>query len=217
MKFTKEQLSETLKTRLSNNGKKELSMSERTYNGMIDRLFKRLEKSSNADEIELPNVIEDYLDDFVEADNNIRNDNSQFVIKWQKEHPEFDPKKKKKDEPEKAPDDRIEKLLLEIEGLKKEREEEKAAKLISDKRTALKTALKGKNVKNEDWINSQLELIAVNTDTDVDALADKLVQNYNKYNASFPKCGTPKSAGGGEFKEDFSDVANIVKKNALRF
>lgn len=72
MKFTKEQFSEALKVKLTNNGKKNLAMSERSFNGKVERIYKRLEKASDKDELELDDVVADYLDDLQEDDNNIR-------------------------------------------------------------------------------------------------------------------------------------------------
>ena len=51
MKFTKEQFSEALKAGITNNGKKNLAMSERSFNGKVERIYKRLEKASDKDEL----------------------------------------------------------------------------------------------------------------------------------------------------------------------
>lgn len=214
MKFTKEQLSEALKAKLTNNGKKNLAMSERSLNGKVERLYKRLEKASDKDDLELDDVVADYLEDFQEDDNNIRNDNSKFVKDWEKNHPTTG----KEDEGEESKGgDKIDMLLKEIQSLKAEREEEKKVKSISDKRNQLKSALKGKEVKNEDWINDQLELIHIDSETDVDALTERLVKNYNKFNANTPPDITPGGAGGGTEKtDDYADVVALVKKQSHR-
>mgnify|MGYP000585656621 CR=1 FL=1 len=109
------------------------------------------------------------------------------------------------------------KLLKELQDLKSEREEEKRAKTISEKRNQLKSALKGKEVKNEDWINDQLELIHIDSETDVDALTERLVKSYNKFNANTPPNITPGGTGGGKEKtDDFADVVAVVKKQSHR-
>lgn len=178
MKFTKEQFSEALKVKLTNNGKKNLAMSERSFNGKVERIYKRLEKASDKDELELDDVVADYLDDLQEDDNNIRNDNSKFIKEWEKNHPNKDDRSDNKDD--KGDESKLDKLLKELQDLKSEREEEKKVKAISDKRNQLKLALKGKEVKNEDWINDQLELIHIDSETDVDALTERLLKSYNK-------------------------------------
>lgn len=215
MKFTKEQFSEALKVKLTNNGKKNLAMSERSFNGKVERIYKRLEKASDKDELELDDVVADYLDDLQEDDNNIRNDNSKFIKEWEKNHPNKDDRSDKKDD--KGDESKLDKLLKELQDLKSEREEEKKVKAISDKRNQLKLALKGKEVKNEDWINDQLELIHIDSETDVDALTERLVKSYNKFNANTPPDITPGGTGGGQEKtDDFADVVAVVKKQSHR-
>jgi hypothetical protein len=215
MKFTKEQFSEALKVKLTNNGKKNLAMSERSFNGKVERIYKRLEKASDKDELELDDVVADYLDDLQEDDNNIRNDNSKFIKEWEKNHPNKDDRSDKKDD--KGDESKLDKLLKELQDLKSEREEEKKVKAISDKRNQLKLALKGKEVKNEDWINDQLELIHIDSETDVDVLTERLVKSYNKFNANTPPDITPGGTGGGKEKtDDFADVVAVVKKQSHR-
>jgi hypothetical protein len=215
MKFTKEQFSEALKVKLTNNGKKNLAMSERSFNGKVERIYKRLEKASDKDELELDDVVADYLDDLQEDDNNIRNDNSKFIKEWEKNHPNKDDRSDKKDD--KGDESKLDKLLKELQDLKSEREEEKKVKAISDKRNQLKLALKGKEVKNEDWINDQLELIHIDSETDVDVLTERLVKSYNKFNANTPPDITPGGTGGGREKtDDFADVVAVVKKQSHR-
>ncbi len=218
MKFTKEQFSEALKAGITNNGKKNLAMSERSFNGKVERIYKRLEKASDNDELELDDAVADYLVDFQEDDNNIRDDNSKFVKEWKKNHPAKDDKGDKDDDKDnKGDESKLDKLLKELQDLKSEREEEKKAKAISDKRNQLKSALKGKEIKNEDWINDQLELIHIDSETDVDALTERLVKSYNKFNASTPPNITPGGAGGGiEKTDDFADVVAVVKKQSHR-
>lgn len=215
MKFTKEQFSEALKVKLTNNGKKNLAMSERSFNGKVERIYKRLEKASDKDELELDDVVADYLDDLQEDDNNIRNDNSKFIKEWEKNHPNKDDRSNNKDD--KGDESKLDKLLKELQDLKSEREEEKKVKAISDKRNQLKLSLKGKGVKNEDWINDQLELIHIDSETDVDALTERLLKSYNKFNANTPPGITPGGTGSGKEKtDDFADVVAVVKKQSHR-
>lgn len=215
MKFTKEQFSEALKVKLTNNGKKNLAMSERSFNGKVERIYKRLEKASDKDELELDDVVADYLDDLQEDDNNIRNDNSKFIKEWEKNHPNKDDRSDNKDD--KGDESKLDKLLKELQDLKSEREEEKKEKAISDKRNQLKLALKGKEVKNEDWINDQLELIHIDSEADVDALTERLLKSYNKFNANTPPDITPGGTGSGKEKtDDFADVVAVVKKQSHR-
>ena len=213
MKFTKEQLSEALKAKLTNNGKKNLAMSERSFNEEVEDIYTDLEESGNDEELELEDVVGKKIKRLERIDNN-----SKFVKEWEKNHPTKDDKDKKDDDKdEKGDESKLDKLLEELQDLKSEREEEKKAKAISEKRNHLKSALKGKEVKNEDWINDQLELIHIDSETDVDALTERLVKSYNKFSANTPPNITPGGAGGGSEKtDDYADVVAIVKKQSHR-
>ena len=217
MKFTKEQLSEALKAKLTNNGKKNLAMSERSFNEEVEDIYTDLEGSDNNEELELTDVVEKKIKRLERIDNNVRNDNSKFVKEWEKNHPNKGNEGGDGNKGGEGNDSKLDKLLEEIQALKSEREEEKKAKTISDKRNQLKTSLKGKDVKNEDWINDQLELIHIDSETDVDALTERLVKSYNKFNANTPPNITPGGAGSGAEKtDDYADVVAIVKKQSHR-
>lgn len=218
MKFTKEQLSEALKAKLTNNGKKNLAMSERSFNEEVEDIYTDLEESGNNGELELTDAVGKKIKRLERIDNNVRNDNSKFVKEWEKNHPTKDDKDKKDDDKGGNDNDsKLDKLLKELQDLKAEREEEKKVKTISDKRNQLKSALKGKEVKNEDWINDQLELIHIDSETDVDALTERLVKSYNRFNANTPPDITPGGAGSGTEKtDDYADVVAIVKKQSHR-
>lgn len=218
MKFTKEQLSEALKAKLTNNGKKNLAMSERSFNEEVEDIYTDLEESGNNEELELADAVGKKIKRLERIDNNVRNDNSKFVKEWEKNHPQ-------KNEGDGNGDgngdggnkSELQKMQEQINSLLKREEENNKAKAVSEKRSQLKSALKGKDVKNEDWINDQLELIHIDSETDVDALTERLVKSYNKFNANTPPNITPGGAGGGtEKSDDYADVVAIVKKQSRR-
>lgn len=218
MKFTKEQLSEALKAKLTNNGKKNLAMSERSFNEEVEDIYADLEESGNNEELELADAVGKKIKRLERIDNNVRNDNSKFVKEWEKNHPQ-------KNEGDGNGDgngdggnkSELQKMQEQINSLLKREEENNKAKAVSEKRSQLKSALKGKDVKNEDWINDQLELIHIDSETDVDALTERLVKSYNKFNANTPPNITPGGAGGGtEKSDDYADVVAIVKKQSRR-
>lgn len=217
MKFTKEQFSEALKAKLTNNGKKNLAMSERSFNEEVEDIYTDLEESGNNEELELADAVSKKIKRLERIDNNVRNDNSRFVKEWEKNHPDKGDEDKEDDDTDKGSESKLDKLLKELQDLKSEREEEKRVKTISEKRIALKSALKGKEIKNEDWINDQLELIHIDSETDVEALTEKLVKSYNKFSANTPPDITPRGAGGGSEKtDDYADVVAIVKRQSHR-
>lgn len=218
MKFTKEQLSEALKARITNNGKKNLAMSERSFNEEVEDIYADLGESGNNEELELADAVGKKIKRLERIDNNVRNDNSKFVKEWEKNHPQ----KNDGDGNGDGNDDggnksELQKMQEQINSLLKREEENNKAKAVSEKRSQLKSALKGKDVKNEDWINDQLELIHIDSETDVDALTERLVKSYNKFNANTPPYITPGGTGGGKEKtDDFADVVAVVKKQSHR-
>lgn len=214
MKFTKEQLSEALKAKLTNNGKKNLAMSERSFNEEVEDIYTDLEESGNNEELELADAVGKKIKRLERIDNNVRNDNSKFVKEWEKNHPNNGNGGGNDDDVNKS---ELQKMQEQINALLKREEENNKTKAISEKRNQLKSALKGKDVKNEDWINDQLELIHIDSETDVDALTEKLVKSYNKFSANTPPYITPGGAGGGtEKNDDYADVVAIVKKQSHR-
>lgn len=218
MKFTKEQFSEALKAKLTNNGKKNLAMSERSFNEEVEDIYADLEESGNNEELELADAVGKKIKRLERIDNNVRNDNSKFVKEWEKNHPQKNDGGGNGDgNGDGNNKSELQKMQEQINSLLKREEENNKAKAVSEKRSQLKSALKGKDVKNEDWINDQLELIHIDSKTDVDALTERLVKSYNKFNANTPPDITPGGTGGGKEKtDDFADVVAVVKKQSHR-
>lgn len=218
MKFTKEQFSEALKAKLTNNGKKNLAMSERSFNEEVEDIYADLEESGNNEELELADAVGKKIKRLERIDNNVRNDNSKFVKEWEKNHPQKNDGDGNGDGyGDGGNKSELQKMQEQINSLLKREEENNKAKAVSEKRSQLKSALKGKDVKNEDWINDQLELIHIDSETDVDALTERLVKSYNKFNANTPPYITPGGTGGGKGKtDDFADVVAVVKKQSHR-
>ena len=218
MKFTKEELEKKFTADLSNNGKKVMALSTRSLSDYSTRLYGRLEKMANADELELADVVKEYLPDLESLDGNVRKDNSDFIKKWKEDHPEEGGNGGNGGNGGgNATDEKIAKLLKEFETLKAEREADKKEKAILEKRKSLKEALKAKKVEDQEWIDSQLDLIHIDAETDVDSLTEKLVSNYNKYGASTQPSVTPGAAGGNSKPEDdFGDVLSLIKRQNHR-
>lgn len=218
MKFTKEQFSEALKAKLTNNGKKNLAMSERSFNEGVEDIYADLEESGNNEELELADAVGKKIKRLERIDNNVRNDNSKFVKEWEKNHPQKNDGDGNGDgNGDGGNKSELQKMQEQINSLLKREEENNKAKAVSEKRSQLKSALKGKDVKNEDWINDQLELIHIDSETDVDALTERLVKSYNKFNANTPPYITPGGTGGGKEKtDDFADVVAVVRKQSHR-
>lgn len=213
MKFTKEQLAEKLKAQLTANGKK-LAMSERTLNGHVERIYKRLEKT-NDEELELNATVEDYFPDFEELEGNYRKDNADFIKDWETKHPA--PKDVPANEPPKptpSGDEKYNALFKQVEEIRKERENEKTQKAIELKRSELISKFKADGVNDDEWLNDYVNCINISSDTDVDAQSKIAVKLFNKSQSHQNPNITPISTGGGEPNQEhiFDDVVAMRKR-----
>ena len=210
MKFTKNELSEALKGKLTNNGKKHLSMSSRTFNRMVEKIYSRLEKREAEDELD--DIVEDYIEDFEEVEGDFRkrdSDHAKEKKEWEKSKKDDDD-----DDPEKKePEDKLDKLLKEIQDMKLERENEKAARSAKEKKSQLYSLLKEKGVSKE-YLEDYDDAISVDKDTDIEALAEKWEKRYNKHKASDDNHYTPGGAGGKKDDDEaqFSDIVKLRKQ-----
>lgn len=216
MKFTKEEFSEELKKKLTNDGKKKLAQSDRTFNAQVERIYKRLEKRGD-DEMELDDAVAEYQPDFEEIEGNLRSDNAAFVKDWKKNHPEKDPDKGPEyptgNGVENGNEDKLDKLLKEIEDLKKKQNERDKAEKIADKRKELKSALKKDGVEDTEWIDSYIKKLNITEETDIDEEKDDALKLYNKSNSQMPPYQTPGGAGGkGGNEVDLSDLKPKAKE-----
>ena len=133
MKFTKEQLLDALKAKLTANGK-HLSISEKTIKSLSDSHYDLLV----SEETEISDLVNKILPQYVSLNGNYEKDNADFIKKWKEDHPE--PKQKPNDAPN--PDNNnsseVEKKLLErLEALERKEAEAEAARLTSVKRGEL--------------------------------------------------------------------------------
>ena len=211
MKFTKEEFSEKLKNKLTNNGKKKLAQSDRTFNASVERIYKRLEKRGD-EEIDVDDAVEDYLPDFEEIEGNMRRDNADFINGWKKDHPEKEPTL----DPDKGNggsgngDDAMSKILAKLEALEKKQSEREKAEQIADKRKALKSALKKDGVEDAEWIDSYIKKLNITEETDIDEEKGDALKLYNKSNSKTPAYQTP-GIGGGNGANDF-DLSDLKPK-----
>lgn len=208
MKFTKQEFSEKLKNKLTDDGKKKLVQSERTFNSMVERIYRRLENAD--DETELDDAVSEYLPDFEDVEGNMRHDNADFAKtykeQWEKEHPQKDDggKGKRKQEGDKDADDMYTILLEKLEAIEKRDEERRTSELLAEKKNAIRSKLAEKGVKDEKWVSGMFEIMTISADTDVEDLTDKVLKAYNRKEAEPNDVTTPKSAKGGSSKIDLS-------------
>ena len=209
MKFTKEEFSEELKKLLTDNGKKPMVQSERTFNASVERIFKRLEKFD--DESELDSAVADYLPDFQEIEGNMRKDNSDFVKKWEKEHKNSSTNPNAKDHQNgnnaETGNNELSELLKRMGMIEDLLAKQRLAETISSKKKQLKKALKKDGVEDDEWIEKYIAKLNIDEDTDIDEEKDDAVALFNIGNSQVPKnVNTKNPSGKGQDEFDLSDL-----------
>ena len=209
MKFTKEEAFEKLKGLLTNNGKKDLQMSERSVNEQLEVLMPLIAN----EEMELNDFIGKVKSSFEVMNSNAKKDNSDFVKEWEKNHPVTEPPKN--DPPQNnEPSDAMAALLKRIDELEKKNAERDKEVILAQKRKDLLKAMKDKGIKDENWSKSFIEEISITEDFDVDAKADAYLKIYNKSQAGQTGNGsTPfgsSSNGGDPNKKDPLAAARAI-------
>ena len=209
MKFTKEEFSEELKKLLTDNGKKPMVQSERTFNASVERIFKRLEKFD--DDSELDSAVADYLPDFQEIEGNMRKDNSDFVKKWEKEHKNSSDKSNeegsKNGNNAAEGNSELSELLKRMGMIEDLLAKQRLAETISSKKKQLKKALKKDGVEDDEWIEKYIAKLNIDEDTDIDEEKDDAIALFNLGNSQVPKnVNTKNPSGKGQDEFDLSDL-----------
>ena len=209
MKFTKEEFSEELKKLLTDNGKKPMVQSERTFNASVERIFKRLEKFD--DESELDSAVADYLPDFQEIEGNMRKDNSDFVKKWEKEHKNSSANSNeegsKNGNNAAEGNSELSELLKRMGTIEDLLAKQRLAETISSKKKQLKKALKKDGVEDDEWIEKYIAKLNIDEDTDIDEEKDDAIALFNLGNSQVPKnVNTKNPSGKGQDEFDLSDL-----------
>lgn len=188
MKFTKQQLLDTLKARLTANGK-HLSISDKTIKSLSDSHYDLLVN----EETELDDLVKKILPQYVSLNGNYEKDNADFIKKWNDEHPDKKPEPNDKNNNE--PSETEKKLLERLEALEKKDAEYEAARLVSAKRSELLAKFKEKGIKDAKWTEKYMSKLAVTKDTDIDKETADALDFYNLAHAKAG--GTPGNAGTG--------------------
>lgn len=209
MKFTKEEFSEELKKLLTDNGKKPMVQSERTFNASVERIFKRLEKFD--DESELDSAVADYLPDFQEIEGNMRKDNSDFVKKWEKEHKNSSDNSNegggKNGNNAAEGNSELSEILKRMGMIEDLLAKQRLAETISSKKKQLKKALKKDGVEDDEWIEKYIAKLKIDEETDIDEEKDDAIALFNLGNSQVPKNVNTKSPSGkGQDEFDLSDL-----------
>ena len=209
MKFTKEEFSEELKKLLTDNGKKPMVQSERTFNASVERIFKRLEKFD--EESELDSAVADYLPDFQEIEGNMRKDNSEFVKKWEKEHKNSSDNSNeggsKNGNNAAEGNSELSELLKRMGTIEDLLAKQRLAETISSKKKQLKKALKKDGVEDDEWIEKYIAKLNIDEETDIDEEKEDAIALFNLGNSQVPKnVNTKNTYGKGQDEFDLSDL-----------
>ena len=192
MKFTKEQLLDALKAKLTANGK-HLSISEKTIKSLSDSHYDLLV----SEETEISDLVSKILPQYVSLNGNYEKDNADFIKKWKEDHPESKPKQNDAPNPGNNNPSEVEKKLLErLEALERKEAEAEAARLTSVKRGELLDKFKEKGISDDKWINAYLKKLSISKDTDIEAETADALDFYNLSNANSGGRNTPGNSGG---------------------
>lgn len=194
MKFTKEQLLDALKAKLTANGK-HLSISEKTIKSLSDSHYDLLV----SEETEISDLVNKILPQYVSLNGNYEKDNADFIKKWKEDHPEPKPKPNDAPNPDNNNPSEVEKKLLErLEALERKEAEAEAARLTSVKRGELLDKFKEKGISDDKWINAYLKKLSISKDTDIEAETADALDFYNLSNANSGGRNTPGNSGGND-------------------
>ena len=192
MKFTKEQLLDALKAKLTANGK-HLSISEKTIKSLSDSHYDLLV----SEETEISDLVNKILPQYVSLNGNYEKDNADFIKKWKEDHPEPKPKSNDAPNPDNNNSSEVEKKLLErLEALERKEAEAEAARLTSVKRGELLDKFKEKGISDDKWINAYLKKLSISKDTDIEAETADALDFYNLSSANSGGRNTPGNSGG---------------------
>lgn len=172
MKFTKEQLLDTLKAKLTANGK-HLSISEKTIKNLSDSHYELLVN----EETELEDLVGKILPQYVSLNGNYEKDNADFIKKWKDEHPDTPPKDS--DDKDAKVDPNVEKLLERISALEAKNAENEVKRIVSQKHSELLSGLKEKGIKDDKWIEAYIKKITLSKDSDMEKETRDALDFYN--------------------------------------
>ncbi len=212
MKFTKDEAYKELVAKMTAKGEK-LNLSERSINEQLEKLIPLIAN----EETELVDFIEKSLPFIKTADANVRNDISAGIKDYIDKNPKVEPKPT--DGKGQEGNEALRKVLERLESLEKRNSELETAELIKQKKKEIKSYLKEKGVKNEDWISEMLEQISISKDTEVQTKGDSLLGMYNKVFAGIEEFALPSQAGGNvndeRLKDAISKAGQYAKETAL--
>lgn len=205
MKFTKEQLLDALKAKLTANGK-HLSISEKTIKSLSDSHYDLLV----SEETEISDLVNKILPQYVSLNGNYEKDNADFIKKWKEDHPEPNPNGTPN--PDNNSSEVEKKLLERLEALERKEAEAEATRLTSVKRGELLEKFKEKGISDDKWIEAYLKKLSISKDTDIEAETTDALDFYNLSHANSGGRKTPGNSGGNNNGDISTDRWKGVNK-----
>lgn len=204
MKFTKEEAFESLKSTLTNNGRKTLRMSEKSLRSQLETLMPLLAD----EEMELDAFLEKVKPSFEVMNSNAEHDRSTFIKKWNDEHKKDDDDDKDGDK--KDDDNGTQALMEKIAAMQKRLDDADKVKKDADTRNTFISKVKEKGVKDSEWVKDYVSELTIGEGFDVDARVDACVKLYNKTKASGGGGDTTPDKSGGDGDNGDKYVANTI-------
>lgn len=220
MKFTKEDAVKELTAKYASKVEK-IDKWKRTIEESVDHAIKMIGESSEIELSQFVDFVIPFLDTtagFIRKENSdLAKDFNTQIDSLKNEVAELKKGKggKKETNDEGGNDDKTAELLRRIEELENENKQSKNAKTISEKKAEIKSILKGKGVKRDDWIDLILSEASITEETDTTAKAESFLTMYNKMYANID-LETPLETGESETKAQkaVNDVVNAAAEIA---
>lgn len=218
MKFTKEEVSKVLATKMTSKGES-LSMSERSINEFLETLIPVLAN----EETEMTDFVDKVYPMFETTNANVRNDNSVFaknhkaesdtkLAELQKELDVYKNGKvaEKKAESGTESDSKIDAIMKELQEMKAAQVASQEKELVSGKRASLIESLKANGMKDQAHIDAYLSMATITKDTDINVLSGTIVDAYNKVVASKSNNTNPTDGGRDGKPIDYNEQFQIL-------
>lgn len=222
MKFTKEEAFEKLKGILTNNGKKTLRMSEKSIQAQLETLIPLLA----VEDTELTDFVEKVKDTFSVMNSNAEFDNSEFVKKWEMEHPVTNNGNQGNEGAKGSeglegngshnnPNPELKALMDQVNQLKAKMDEDSKKKAIETKKNEFIAELTKKGIKDKTWTEMYVKKITISEDMNIESEADDALKFYNLTKSSDTGNFTPFGTSGGN-KDNTSKMFDDIKADFER-
>lgn len=209
MKFTQDHAFETLKSELTNKGRKTLRMSEKSLSVLVETLMPQIAD----DEMGLDEFVEKVKPIVSAFNSNVEGDQSKFIKKWKEDHPE--PAQPQAPSNQEANDDsRIKAFEERIAALEADKKATELKASLAQKRSDIMAKLKEKGVNDSDWVQKFLSKVNLTPDSDVEAEVNDLLPLFNQYRANGGEPFAPINPTGGspDISTSMKDVSELAKQ-----